>query len=66
MLLRLQSAFLTYGLGQCAEAVMTPFVSNPEDLFFVGNAPSGHISYRLSDPNYKVKFHYLNTWNKQL
>jgi len=43
-------------LRKCAEAVMTPFVSNPEDLFFVGNAPSGHISYRLSDPNYKRFF----------
>ena len=40
---------------QCAEEVIKPFVNNPADVYFVGNAPCGHLHYRLSEPNYKVR-----------
>lgn len=43
-------------LRKCAEEVIKPFVNNPADVYFVGNAPCGHLHYRLSEPNYKRFF----------
>ncbi|KAG0628943.1 hypothetical protein M758_1G064800 [Ceratodon purpureus] len=43
-------------LRLCAEEVIKPFVSDPKDVYFVGNAPCGHLHYRLSEPNYKRFF----------
>ena len=48
---------------QCAEEVIKPFVSNPADVYFVGNAPCGHLHYRLSEPNYKVRLHHKSKLN---
>lgn len=43
-------------LRLCAEEAMKPFVSDPKNLYFVGNAPMGHLSYKLCEPNYKRFF----------
>lgn len=43
-------------LRMCAEEAVKPFVSNPTDLYLVGNAPCGHLTYRLSEPSYKRFF----------
>jgi large subunit ribosomal protein L46 len=43
-------------LRKVAESAVELFAANPSDFFFVGNAPCGHLAYRLSTPPYKRFF----------
>jgi hypothetical protein len=38
-----------------AQEVIKPLMSNSADVYFVGNAPSGHLHYRLFEPSFKVR-----------
>jgi hypothetical protein len=51
----LEFSFLFFILRYSAQEVIKPLMSTSADVYFVGNAPSGHLHSRLFEPSFKVR-----------